>query len=468
VVPVQWRRVTARQKRIVLALSIAIALTRFAVVARSFFDWDEALFVSAVREYDVTLHHPHPPGFPIFIGAAKVLHALGIEEFRALQAVVILGACFLFPALFAFARELGFDFATSVLGAAIFCFLPNVWLYGGTAFSDVPATTLVFAACALLLRGRSDPRAYVLGAVVLGISAGVRTTNLMIGAIPAVVATVHQARAKRYRDIAMAIVAGAAIVLASYAAAGLASTGIANFFESLRGQSRYVAEVDSWRNPERMKLGEAAVQFFLHPFQYRDILNALTGAAVLSLIAGLVVRRAAPLLTFAIFAPLAIVAWLQFDPMAAGRYSIAYMAAHAVLGADGFRVLGRRASVQTALSMIILGLFVFSVQRGVREQLLTIPPPVAALRFAAEHVPPDAPLYVHGSMEPHAVVLLRDREPRWFRKREELASAPPDAWVVDEITYARGTNFVREKLGSWKVLRRRNFKASVVRVSEMR
>jgi 4-amino-4-deoxy-L-arabinose transferase-like glycosyltransferase len=451
---------TARQKRLVLALSAAIALTRFAAVAPSLFDWDEALFVSGVRDYDVGVHHPHPPGYPLFIAPAKALHALGLDEFRALQALVLLGACTLFPALLLLALELGFDFTTAILGAIIFAFLPHVWLYGGTAFSDVPAMTLTFLACALLLRGRRDARAYVLGALVLGIATGIRTPSLIIGAVPALLATWHRLRARSWRAVVAAIVLGGGIAAASYLGAALASTGVADFMDTLRAQSRYVREIDSWRNPERGTLGTAAELFFLHPFQYRDVLNVLAGAAVLSLLAAAVRKRATPWLTFAIFAPLALLTWLDFDVKAAGRYSIGFMAAHALLGADGFRILGRKPTVQVALCAALTAIFVYSVMGAVQEQRTTVPPPVAALRFAAEHVDPALPLYVHGSMRPHAEALIPRRQVSFFT---DLATVPGGAWVVDERTRPGATNFVRERLRTWKVLRRRNFEAAVFR-----
>ena len=150
---------TPLEKRFLLVVSIVVALTRFLAVARSLNDWDEGLFSMGVAEYDVNQHRPHPPGYPLFVAAAKAVHLLGVNEFRCLQVIVLLGACFLFPALVMFAREIGFDFATSMCGALIFTFLPNVWIYSGSGFSDVPAATLGIGACALLLRGRRDRRA---------------------------------------------------------------------------------------------------------------------------------------------------------------------------------------------------------------------------------------------------------------------------------------------------------------------
>src|SRR5262249_13577002 len=110
---------TPSQKRIFIVVTGVIAPTRFLAVAPALFDWDEALFSLGVRDYDVAQHHPHPPGYPVFIALAKGVHALGVSEFRSLQVVVLAGSFFLFPALVALAREIGFDFTTAVCGAAI-------------------------------------------------------------------------------------------------------------------------------------------------------------------------------------------------------------------------------------------------------------------------------------------------------------------------------------------------------------
>src|SRR6185369_11313274 len=82
-------RLTQRQRTIVWLTAIAIALTRLAAVSRSLWDWDEALFCSALRSYDVTQHHPHPPGFPLYILAAHVTRFFTASDFGALQAVSV-------------------------------------------------------------------------------------------------------------------------------------------------------------------------------------------------------------------------------------------------------------------------------------------------------------------------------------------------------------------------------------------
>lgn len=461
---------TRMQKRIFLALAILIALTRLLAIAHSLFDWDEALFSLGVRDYDVTQHHPHPPGYPLFIAAAKGIHLLGVSEFRSLQALVVLGAMFVFPALYWLARELGFDFTTAACGAAMYAFLPNVWLYGGTAFSDVPATTIAFVACALLLRGRRDARAYVAGAIVLGIAAGIRPSNLLIGVVPALSATASRIRSRRaergVQIVALAIGLGALLVIGSYAGAALASDSVAGYREAVRVQSEWVRNVDSWRNPGRGPLRDAAITFFLRPFENEDVLNAIAIASAISLIGALVTRRAAPLLAVAVFAPLGVTSWLNFDINTASRYAIGYMALHALLAADGFRVVLRRRELQILFSTAAVGVFAVSTWPGLHEQRENDAPPVAALRFIAENVPPEAPVYIHASMRPHAEYLLPRHRKTYFEELHQIPQNARNAWFVDWRIHPGAQTFVRGREGTWKVLRRRNFEATAGRVGK--
>src|SRR5688572_29176468 len=102
-------------------------------MAKSIWGWDEALFSLGMRAYDVSTHHPHPPGFPAFIAMAKLARLIATSDFRALQAVNLTAGVFLFPSLFLLARELRFRFAVAGSAATLCAFFPNVWFFGGTA-----------------------------------------------------------------------------------------------------------------------------------------------------------------------------------------------------------------------------------------------------------------------------------------------------------------------------------------------
>jgi len=460
---------TSLQKRILLFVSVAVALTRLLAVARALNDWDEALFSLGVREYDVTHHWPHPPGYPLYVAAAKAVHLVGVSEFRSLQVVVVLGAFFLLPALFFFARELGFDFATSLAGAAIFCFLPNVWVYGGTAFSDIPSATLVFTACALLLAGRSSPRAYVAGAIVLGIAAGFRVPSLVVGAVPALVATWHRMRSRNYGAVAAAIVLGGAIVAGSYLGAALSSDTVETYRKVLVSQREYVRNVDSYHNPGRPPLREAAKTFFLWPIMQRQHLTWLTGFAIIGIVAIAVQRRWRLLMPLAVFGPLMITSWLNLDIEAAGRYAIAYLAVHALFGAYGLAVIGRKPGIQGALATAMVLVFATWTWRGLTLQRTSAAPHTTSLLWVKENTPKGSPVYVHAVLGPHARFLLDDHQTSFYEDVESIPQVTSDTWAVEPaLVESAHESFVWPRTNPlWKILRRRNFEASVVRLASV-
>src|SRR5215212_5060350 len=103
-------RLTRRQRLVVAVTAAGVAATRLYAMSKSLWDWDEALFCSALGEFDVTRHgtvivyHPHPPGFPLFIALAHVTRLFASTDFGALRAVSTISAMALFPLAFALAR----------------------------------------------------------------------------------------------------------------------------------------------------------------------------------------------------------------------------------------------------------------------------------------------------------------------------------------------------------------------------
>src|SRR5436190_10047645 len=295
------------------ALWALTTLSRFAAIAKSPWDWDEIEFMRGVRAYDVALHAPHPPGYPVLIALAKCLRVFG--DFRALQIIVVIAAMFLFPVVFYLARALRFSTRTALLGATLAACLPNVWFYGGTAFSDVPALVLALLACALLLRGR-----VLLGAIILGLALGIRTQIVLIALIPLILAI---RRSSRMRAIA-ALAICAAIVIICYGGAAIASS---NYFEAVHKQEAYLRATDSIGAPDRLPLTKLFIPFFVLPVDAPKIFVPIAVLAVISI----ATRRHAPLMTLALFGPFLLFAYLMLSQDAISRYAIGYIVMHALL-----------------------------------------------------------------------------------------------------------------------------------------
>ena len=421
---------------------MAIAATRVYALSRSLWDWDEALFSVGVRSYDVTQHHPHPPGFPLFMLAAKTVHLIVHDEFRAVQAVTLLGAIGLFPALFFLARELRFPFAVAAGGAALYAFFPAVWLFGGTAFSDVPSTTLVLAACAFLLRGGRDGRAYVIGAILLAISVGFRSQNLLIGCAPALYATWRRPLRPALATIAIAAV----IVIASYAGAAYASGDPPRgYLASMANLRAYVHNVDSFMNPGREPLRQLLFNYFVHPIRSGRFDYVIDAIAAVGFAATF--RRFAAIMTVAMFLPFQIFAWLMLDPASVSRYGTAYLPMYALFAAAGAHLIKWVDVV--VITAIIARLFAWTLP-AVQIVRSTDSPPVAAMREIHQHA------FVHMGMSPFADYYLASTPHTVILKENELPLEPRDALYVCECLRP-GRVFARGRGALWNVVRRRYF-----------
>jgi len=296
--------------RVFWTTAVVCAASRFLAMARSMWDWDEALFSLGMRSYDVTLHHPHPPGFPVYIAMGKLMRLVFASDFRALQAVNLIAGVLAFPAMFLLARELQLRFETSIIASALFSFFPNVWFFGGTAFSDVPSIVLVIFAVVFLLRGRVSLRDYLLGTFLLALAIGMRPQNLLIGLFPGILATMR----RPVRDVIAALAIGLFVVGLAYGGAIYATGNMHDYIGTVRAHGDYIARIDSFRSPDRPPLWRLFDRFFLKQYEH-PALSVITSIFVAISVVGATRKRdRAMLYNVVIFGPFAISAWIFFAP----------------------------------------------------------------------------------------------------------------------------------------------------------
>jgi hypothetical protein len=452
------------RERWILAIATAItAATRLLPLALTPWDWDELLFMRALDHFDVSTHNPHPPGFPLYVLAGKVVRKFGFGNFHALQAVNVIGAMLIVPLMFFLCRELGMRFWTALSAAMLLAFFPNVWFFGGTAFSDVPSMTLVIAACALLLAGRRSGTAYLLGAVMLAIAAGFRPQNLLVGFAPMLMASWSQLRQSAAR-VVVAVGLLAAIVGISYGiAAGL--TGWTEYREAVQSHEAYIRKIDSFLSPTRPPLWQLFDDFFMRPYR-APIINIII---TIFCVVGLLRFRPGVRIALAAFGPLCIVSWLMLDYLSVSRFSIGYAPLIAILAADGLQFVARRFEPYVAAAVVLIMVVwtwpAFAVVRS------TMSPPVEAINWIRNHVDRKAStIYVHGGMIPYAEWYLSDYSVRYIAN-----SPPPPSWTARIKAYylREGLNapgaehFGRPRGRLWDIVRRRYFDVGVQPISEM-
>ena len=225
----------ARQRTIVIVVALVCAATRFLALARSVWDWDEALFTLAHARLR---RHASPSASARLPGVHRAWRSIArlvvADDFRALQAVnLIAGDAGLSGGLSLRARAAACASRPRVMAGALFAFFPNVWFFGGGAFSDIPSIVLVLFAVTFLLRGARERNAYWLGTLLLALAIGIRPQNLLIGLIPGIYAT----RKRRPLEILVALLIGVVVVGAAFGGA-IYATGYVRRLHAHRAGAR--------------------------------------------------------------------------------------------------------------------------------------------------------------------------------------------------------------------------------------
>lgn len=451
-----------QQRAIFWVVAAFTAASRFLAVAKTLWDWDEALFCLGMRSYDVASHHPHPPGFPAYIALGRLVRLVVHDDFRSLQTINVVASILLFPAMFFLARELRLRFETATIAAALCAFFPNVWFFGGTAFSDVPSIVLVVAAAAFLLKGCRDANAYLLGTFLLAISIGFRPQNLLVGLAPGLLATWYRARSN-WRVVALAAAVGIAICAACFGGAAKATGGWDRYMSAVHAHADYIAKFDSWRAPERPPLWRIFDRFFTKQYQSPPLSVLVSIFAGISVV-GAIRKRDHRIGVIALtFVPVAISAWLMLDRYSINRFAIGYIPLFAILAADGIdRVSAQRRNVQIAIGATLIAAFIVFTWPALTVVRTTVSPTVAAVNAVKQHVDPERDqLYVGYGIVPFMEYLAPDFP--WTRVLEErampLSTNDRPQWLLTEIAWTKPTGYVftREHTRLWHIARRHYF-----------
>ncbi|HSY51189.1 MAG TPA: hypothetical protein VLC46_20450 [Thermoanaerobaculia bacterium] len=460
---------TPRQRLAFALVALVCAATRFLAMSRSLWDWDEALFCLGMRSYDVTSHHPHPPGFPVYIALGRIVRTVIHSDFRALQAINLVAGMLVFPAIFLLARELRLPFVTATIAGSLCAFFPNVWFFGGGAFSDIPSIVLVVFAVVFLFRGCRDAKPYIIGAALLALAAGIRPQNFLIGLAPGVLATWYRARAA-WRDVVFAALIGVAIVGVAFGGAMTATGGYKPYVDAAKEHGQYITRVDSFRSPARPPLWRLFDRFFIK--QYESLaLSFITSILVAVSIAGAIAARdrATGWLALA-FGPFALLAWMMLDRYSINRFSIGYCPLFAVLAADGIRRLTRAwPRAEPFAGSVLIGLFFFWTLPALAIVRNTVAPSVLAVEAVAQHLDTRADqLFVARDMDPFFQYLLPGYPYAhvFDEHAMPLSTDGRRAWVLAEADIEDRDGFVfhRQRDHLWNIARRHYFDAGLAPV----
>ncbi len=133
---------------IAAAFALLTIVTRFPFRSHRVFNWDAVNFVLALDDYDVRLHHPHPPGYPVFVGMGRIVQIVIPDPNAALVAVAMLLSAGAVAAIYLLGRTLFGQTAGIVAALYLLCSV-TFWTNGAVALA-YPSLALFTTLVALL------------------------------------------------------------------------------------------------------------------------------------------------------------------------------------------------------------------------------------------------------------------------------------------------------------------------------
>lgn len=166
----------------IVVLAVVFLALHLPYLPRSLEDLDSINFALGVRRFDVAHHQPHPPGYPVYIAIAKLVHAAVPAEAAALGLVSVAAGALGVLALAALYRRL--DEADTPLSwrvapIAVAMTAPLYWFTAVRPLSDGAGLAAAIAVQAMTLAA-GGTRALAIAAFSAGLATGLRSQVLWL------------------------------------------------------------------------------------------------------------------------------------------------------------------------------------------------------------------------------------------------------------------------------------------------
>lgn len=382
--------------RALTALALVVGLAHLPFIATTLEDIDSVNFALGLRDFDVALHRPHPPGYPVYIGIGKAMAALvavlpgaGVAsaiDARALSLVSLLAALaapvFLYR-VFASLKgarsgrppwtELD---VTALAATALTLAAPLTWTLAVRPMSDLPGLSLALAAQACLLTAwwwqtpettgdrRLTPellaasgRMIVLGGLLAGVAVGLRTQTLwltapLLGLV--LIDRIGRGVAGAIMGAAMTFTIGALLWTVPLL---IASGGLQGYLAALGSQAGedFAGGEMLYVNPGARNLAFALLHTFVSPWEWVPLGAVVVTLAALGGLSLLIRDRRSLAAVVAMVVPYAIF-HLLFQDTSFTRYAVPLVPPVAWLAVTGVAWLSRPAVVLVGAALSIAGI----------------------------------------------------------------------------------------------------------------
>ena len=348
-----------------LAVLVFLA-AHLAFLPASLEDLDSINFALGLRRFDVAAHRPHPPGYPVYIAAGKLVRAIVADEGKALAVISGVAGGLGVLALAAFFSELDpsrprrWSIAAALLAAAS----PLYWVTAARPLSDTAGLAASIAIQALALSAVAESRV-VVAAALAGVAMGLRSQVAWL-TVPVLLYTCTRQPAGRRAPVALMALAALAAGVAVWAIPLVTLTGgpsaywVALFNQGAEDLSGIQM---LWTRPTTRQLQIALHYAFVAPWATWPMAEAVLIAAIAGAIV-LAWRDRSVLASLAVaFGPY-FVFDLLFQETFTTRYALPLVVPVAYLAARAAALLPQSIGLSVAVGVALLNAIVggFDVQ----------------------------------------------------------------------------------------------------------
>ena len=195
--------------RVLFVLVLASFALRLALRSNYLDDWDSVQFALALKSYSIALHQPHPPGYIVYVFLGRIFNLFLNDSTRALTMMsAFFGALSLVP-VYLLAEKM-FDKRVGLLSALMLSLTPAHLLFSDVAMSDIVSLFFAATTAYLLYIGFESKKYFYLGSLLLGITIGIRQTDLLLMPL-ALIVLIHRKRLKDTVVSTFSVLSGIAI-----------------------------------------------------------------------------------------------------------------------------------------------------------------------------------------------------------------------------------------------------------------
>ncbi len=392
--------------------TVAVAILRLATRQATHWELDEHLFRMGVESFEPMLHRPHPPGYPLLIGLAKLIGFVVNDPFIALMVLAWISSIVGFFAFAMALRAITGSEPVALIGALLFHLSPAMLVHGAEPMSDPPALMFLALAFWAATRLETTSRGWAMVAFAASCAASIGCRpQYAVPIIPVFLAVV--ALRGSVREKLAGLVTFTGVCLLWIVPLIVAVGGLDELVQWETGQAAYVAAHDAHLSRGTRSWIEIVLRFVAHPWGPKALAIPTLALAVVGFVA-LVRRRAGAAW------PLVAVSAIHLgftiatsDPSDGVRYQLPAQMAVALAAAVGLELLARRAGslraafVAASVLVASYGAYAWPV---VYPRATQPSPPVRAIAWANERLDRSSIVLWDASLRAHADAALRGFE----------------------------------------------------------